>query len=238
MGLDKMWGEPKLSSGRDCEQTRSGLKCEGHSLLNRWEMPAQLCPGRKPPSTPTERSGGGCSLQIVGFCYSQESPSSTLVEHPCYPKDYKETISLSSFRTSPCTNQSDPRLPLDDRNVTLEGRSNASGCLVAVKKLFNFSACGQSQDCSFDGIYQPPVSGQFFVRQTPSSSPQLCVSPRCCSVPLSPVLLSPPCSRVGACKQAFLLGGRRASLTVTHWYFYLLPFRPFLLFTTTSSFST
>ncbi|POI31231.1 hypothetical protein CIB84_005017 [Bambusicola thoracicus] len=91
-----------------------------------------------------------------------ESSSSTLVEHPCYPKDYKETISLSSFRTSPCTNQSDPRLPLDDRNVTLEGRSNASGCLVAVKKLFNFSACGQSQDCSFDGIYQPPVSGQFF----------------------------------------------------------------------------
>uniref|UniRef100_A0A8C3LK79 Ectonucleoside triphosphate diphosphohydrolase 8 n=1 Tax=Chrysolophus pictus TaxID=9089 RepID=A0A8C3LK79_CHRPC len=91
-----------------------------------------------------------------------ESPSSTLVEHPCYPKDYRETISLSSFRTSPCTNQSDPHLPLDDRNVTLEGRSNASGCLVAVKKLFNFSACGQSQDCSFDGIYQPPVSGQFF----------------------------------------------------------------------------
>uniref|UniRef100_G1MRZ2 Ectonucleoside triphosphate diphosphohydrolase 8 n=1 Tax=Meleagris gallopavo TaxID=9103 RepID=G1MRZ2_MELGA len=91
-----------------------------------------------------------------------ESPSSTLVEHPCYPKDYKETISLSSFRTSPCTNQSDPHLPLDDRNVTLEGRSNASGCLVAVRKLFNFSACGQSQDCSFDGIYQPPISGQFF----------------------------------------------------------------------------
>ncbi|OXB80636.1 UNVERIFIED_CONTAM: hypothetical protein H355_005565 [Colinus virginianus] len=91
-----------------------------------------------------------------------ESSFSTIVEHPCYPKDYKETISLSSFRTSPCTNQSDPHLPLDDRNVTLEGRSNASGCLVAVKKLFNFSACGQSQDCSFDGIYQPPVSGQFF----------------------------------------------------------------------------
>ncbi|XP_072208818.1 ectonucleoside triphosphate diphosphohydrolase 8-like [Excalfactoria chinensis] len=91
-----------------------------------------------------------------------ESSPSTLVEHPCYPKDYKETISLSSFRTSPCTNQSDPRLPLDDRNVTLEGRSNTSGCLVAIKKLFNFSACGQSQDCSFNGIYQPPVSGQFF----------------------------------------------------------------------------
>ncbi|KFW11218.1 Ectonucleoside triphosphate diphosphohydrolase 8, partial [Eurypyga helias] len=46
-------------------------------------------------------------------------------------------------------------------NVTLEGRGNASGCLAAIKKLFNFSACGQSQDCTFDGIYQPPVRGQF-----------------------------------------------------------------------------
>ncbi|NWH47367.1 ENTP8 diphosphohydrolase, partial [Fregata magnificens] len=46
-------------------------------------------------------------------------------------------------------------------NVTLEGRGNASACLAAVKKLFNFSACGQRQDCTFDGVYQPPVSGQF-----------------------------------------------------------------------------
>ncbi|NXS43116.1 ENTP8 diphosphohydrolase, partial [Balaeniceps rex] len=83
------------------------------------------------------------------------------VNHPCYPKDYNETISLSSFRTSPCTNQSDPRLTLGDRNVTLEGRGDASGCLAAIKKLFNFSACSQSQNCTFDGVYQPPVSGQF-----------------------------------------------------------------------------
>ncbi|XP_061335572.1 ectonucleoside triphosphate diphosphohydrolase 8-like isoform X1 [Pezoporus flaviventris] len=90
-----------------------------------------------------------------------ESSPSARVHHPCYPTDYNETVSLSSFRTSPCTNQSDPRLGPGDRNVTLEGRGDASGCLAAVKKLFNFSACGQSQDCSFDGIYQPPVRGQF-----------------------------------------------------------------------------
>uniref|UniRef100_A0A8C0FQN0 Ectonucleoside triphosphate diphosphohydrolase 8 n=1 Tax=Bubo bubo TaxID=30461 RepID=A0A8C0FQN0_BUBBB len=98
-----------------------------------------------------------------------ESSSSTRVDHPCYPKDYNETVSLSSFRTSPCTNQSDPRLILGDRNVTLEGRGNASGCLAAIKKLFNFSSCGQRQDCTFDGVYQPPVRGQFIVRQIPSS---------------------------------------------------------------------
>ncbi|KFO87570.1 Ectonucleoside triphosphate diphosphohydrolase 8, partial [Buceros rhinoceros silvestris] len=85
------------------------------------------------------------------------------VVHPCYPRDYNETVSLSSFRTSPCTNRSDPRLTLSDRSVTLEGRGNASGCLAAVRKLklFNFSACGQSQDCTFDGVYQPPVRGRF-----------------------------------------------------------------------------
>uniref|UniRef100_A0A672UAB1 Ectonucleoside triphosphate diphosphohydrolase 8 n=1 Tax=Strigops habroptila TaxID=2489341 RepID=A0A672UAB1_STRHB len=89
------------------------------------------------------------------------SAPSTRVHHPCYPKDYNETVSLSSFRTSPCTNQSDLRLGPGDRNVTLEGRGDANGCLAAIKKLFNFSACGESQDCTFDGIYQPPVRGQF-----------------------------------------------------------------------------
>ncbi|KAM7033965.1 ectonucleoside triphosphate diphosphohydrolase 8-like [Acridotheres tristis] len=90
-----------------------------------------------------------------------ESSSSTRVQHPCYPKGYTETVSLSSFRASPCTGGSDPRLALGDSTVTLEGRGNASACLAALRKLFNFSACGQSQHCSFDGVYQPPLRGQF-----------------------------------------------------------------------------
>ncbi|NWS08431.1 ENTP8 diphosphohydrolase, partial [Motacilla alba] len=85
----------------------------------------------------------------------------TRVYHPCYPKGYKETMLLSSFRTSPCTDGRDLRLPLGDSTVTLEGRGNASSCLAALRRLFNFSACGQSQDCAFDGIYQPPLRGQF-----------------------------------------------------------------------------
>ncbi|NWT13944.1 ENTP8 diphosphohydrolase, partial [Vireo altiloquus] len=88
------------------------------------------------------------------------SPPSPRVQHPCYPKGYNETLSLSSFRASPCTN-GDPRLPLGNTSVTLEGRGNASGCLAALRKLFNFSACGQSQDCTFDGVHQPPLRGQF-----------------------------------------------------------------------------
>ncbi|NWH83897.1 ENTP8 diphosphohydrolase, partial [Aegithalos caudatus] len=45
--------------------------------------------------------------------------------------------------------------------VTLEGSGDASGCRAALRRLFNFSACGQSQDCTFDGVYQPPLRGQF-----------------------------------------------------------------------------
>ncbi|NXV01759.1 ENTP8 diphosphohydrolase, partial [Cettia cetti] len=107
------------------------------------------------------------------LCYGQDemlkrlvkelivSSPSTRVHHPCYPKGYNETVSLSSFHASPCTDGSDPRLPLGDSIITLEGRGNASGCLTALRKLFNFSACGQSQDCTFDGVYQPPLRGQF-----------------------------------------------------------------------------
>ncbi|XP_071622184.1 ectonucleoside triphosphate diphosphohydrolase 8-like [Heliangelus exortis] len=90
-----------------------------------------------------------------------EAAFSSRVEHPCYPKDFKETISLSSFSTSPCTNQSDPGLAFGDRDVTLEGSGNASACLAALRKLFNFSACEQIQDCTFDGVTQPPLTGQF-----------------------------------------------------------------------------
>uniref|UniRef100_A0A8U7N2Q9 Uncharacterized protein n=1 Tax=Corvus moneduloides TaxID=1196302 RepID=A0A8U7N2Q9_CORMO len=114
-----------------------------------------------------------------------ESFPSTRVHHPCYPKGYNETVSLSSFHASPCTEGSHPRLPLGDSSVTLEGRGNASGCLAALRKLFNFSACGQSQDCTFDGVYQPPLRGQFIVRQTrpPTSSEG---RPRGWGVPAAP----------------------------------------------------
>ncbi|NWX67017.1 ENTP8 diphosphohydrolase, partial [Promerops cafer] len=107
------------------------------------------------------------------LCYGQDemlkrlakelfvSSPSTRVHHPCYPKGYNETVSLSSFRASPCAGGSDPRLPLGDSSVTLEGRGDASGCLAALRRLFNFSACGQSPDCTFDGVYQPPLRGQF-----------------------------------------------------------------------------
>ncbi|XP_010219054.1 PREDICTED: ectonucleoside triphosphate diphosphohydrolase 8-like, partial [Tinamus guttatus] len=92
----------------------------------------------------------------------EESPSRTQVGHPCYPKDYRETIWLSSLYSTPCIMQNDFHAAIADRRVTLEGKGNAKRCRAVIRKLLNVSTCGQSQDCNFNGVYQPPVSGHFF----------------------------------------------------------------------------
>ncbi|NXA57513.1 ENTP8 diphosphohydrolase, partial [Nothocercus julius] len=86
----------------------------------------------------------------------------TQVGHPCYPKDYRESIWLSSLHTTPCIMQNDLHAALADRRVTLEGKGNAKRCRAVIRKMLNFSTCGQSQDSTFNGVYQPPISGQFF----------------------------------------------------------------------------
>uniref|UniRef100_A0A803VZ38 Ectonucleoside triphosphate diphosphohydrolase 8 n=1 Tax=Ficedula albicollis TaxID=59894 RepID=A0A803VZ38_FICAL len=89
----------------------------------------------------------------------EESSSSPRVQHPCYPRGYSERLSPSWLRGSPCTAGGRPALGRS--SVTLEGSGNASACLAALRKLFNFSACGQSRDCGLDGVQQPPLRGRF-----------------------------------------------------------------------------
>lgn len=128
----------------------------------------------------TQPAGSGGAA--AAFCYPQESSPSTRVHHPCYPRGYNETVSPSSFRGSPCTDGSD----LGDSIVTLEGRGNASACLAALRELFNFSACGQSQDCTFDGVHQPPLRGRFIVRQIRPRTPSAGRPPGGWDVPAAP----------------------------------------------------
>ncbi|NWX93971.1 ENTP8 diphosphohydrolase, partial [Nothoprocta pentlandii] len=92
----------------------------------------------------------------------EKSHPRTQVGHPCYPRNYKETIWLSSLHTTTCIRQNDLQTPLADRRVTLEGKGNVKRCRVIMQKLLNISTCSQSQDCIFDGAYEPAVSRQFF----------------------------------------------------------------------------
>ncbi|KAM4697173.1 ectonucleoside triphosphate diphosphohydrolase 8-like [Rhinophrynus dorsalis] len=78
---------------------------------------------------------------------------------PCYPKGYEENITVQSLYNSPCTAAA--AQPSSQSQVTLQGTGNFTQCLPLIKSIFNFTACGSQAACSFDGVYQPPVTGSF-----------------------------------------------------------------------------
>uniref|UniRef100_A0A8C3HC48 Ectonucleoside triphosphate diphosphohydrolase 8 n=1 Tax=Chrysemys picta bellii TaxID=8478 RepID=A0A8C3HC48_CHRPI len=102
------------------------------------------------------------------LCYGQnqalkQSPSSWgSINHPCYPEGYQETTTAASIHSMPCTASHAQTPSQASWNATLVGTGNASECRMAIKQIFNFTACGQKESCTFDGIYQPPVNGEFF----------------------------------------------------------------------------
>ncbi|XP_040011233.1 ectonucleoside triphosphate diphosphohydrolase 2-like [Xiphias gladius] len=83
------------------------------------------------------------------------------VSHPCYPQQFKISIKLGEdVFDSPCTKnyrptQFDPHMP-----VTVVGTGDYQNCLGNVKKMFSFDNCSYSK-CSFDGVFQPSVRGNF-----------------------------------------------------------------------------
>ncbi|KAM9082402.1 ectonucleoside triphosphate diphosphohydrolase 8 isoform 3-T3 [Megaptera novaeangliae] len=95
----------------------------------------------------------------------QSSPG-LLVRHPCYHSGYRGTLALAALYGSPCIQAAAPRDL--GQNLTVEGTGNPGACVAAIRGLFNFSSCDGRGDCAFDGVYQPPVRGQFYVE---ASSP-------------------------------------------------------------------
>ncbi|XP_063172079.1 ectonucleoside triphosphate diphosphohydrolase 8 [Candoia aspera] len=85
--------------------------------------------------------------------------TSTEVDHPCYPKGYKETVQTESIYGNPCVKPPSSTAP--SGNVTLLGQSNATLCQEVFKNIFNFSSCRDPSFCGFEGIYQPKVNGKF-----------------------------------------------------------------------------
>ncbi|KAM9641187.1 ectonucleoside triphosphate diphosphohydrolase 8 [Trichechus inunguis] len=89
-----------------------------------------------------------------------QGSSSGLVRHPCYHSGYQATLPLAPLFESPCVGTSAPAGTA--QNLTIEGAGNPGACVSAIRELFNFSSCEGRADCAFDGVYQPPVRGQFY----------------------------------------------------------------------------
>uniref|UniRef100_A0A8C8Y4R8 Ectonucleoside triphosphate diphosphohydrolase 8 n=1 Tax=Panthera leo TaxID=9689 RepID=A0A8C8Y4R8_PANLE len=95
-----------------------------------------------------------------------QSSSGPLVRHPCYHSGYWATLSPAALYESPCVHTAAP--PELAGNLTVEGTGNPGACISAIRGLFNFSSCQGRGHCAFNGVYQPPVRGQFYVE---ASSP-------------------------------------------------------------------
>ncbi|XP_077707716.1 ectonucleoside triphosphate diphosphohydrolase 8 isoform X2 [Canis aureus] len=89
----------------------------------------------------------------------QASPG-PLVCHPCYHRGYRAMLSLATLYESPCVHTPPPQHGAG--NLTVEGTGSPTACVSAIQGLFNFSSCEGRGHCTFDGVYQPPVQGQFY----------------------------------------------------------------------------
>ncbi|NXO49529.1 ENTP8 diphosphohydrolase, partial [Aramus guarauna] len=99
------------------------------------------------------------ALKMLMAALHQGSPSPQQISHPCYPKGYQETVNTADLYNSPCVRA--PSTPSPAQNITVMGTGDPAACSTAVQKLFNFT-CGANRTCGFNGVYQPPVRGQFF----------------------------------------------------------------------------
>ncbi|XP_074911203.1 ectonucleoside triphosphate diphosphohydrolase 8-like isoform X3 [Buteo buteo] len=103
--------------------------------------------------------GQNQALKMLMASLHQGSPSPQQISHPCYPKGYRENITTADLYNSPCVRA--PSTPSPAQVLTVMGTGDAAACTTAIQKLFNFS-CGANRTCGFNGVYQPPVRGQFF----------------------------------------------------------------------------
>lgn len=117
---------------------------------------------------PTEEEGVQWDRSAQGLGLAQDclpvllqSSPTPLVRHPCYHSGYWATLSPAALYESPCVHATPP--PDLDQNLTVEGTGNPGACVSAIRGLFNFSSCQGRGHCAFDGVYQPPVQGRFYV---------------------------------------------------------------------------
>ncbi|XP_019957902.2 ectonucleoside triphosphate diphosphohydrolase 2-like [Paralichthys olivaceus] len=83
------------------------------------------------------------------------------ISHPCYPRQFKMSIKLGrDVFDSPCTKSYKPTHFDPEMSVTVEGTGDYQNCQATMQKMFSFDNCSYSK-CSFDGVFQPSVRGNF-----------------------------------------------------------------------------
>lgn len=102
-------------------------------------------------------------MLIFVFPFQTQGVSNQVI-NPCYPPKFNISINLGKdVFDSVCTKKYKPANWDAKRNVTVVGSGNYQQCVNNVTEIFTFSNCSYSM-CSFDGVFQPRVTGSFMVR--------------------------------------------------------------------------
>ncbi|XP_012670444.2 ectonucleoside triphosphate diphosphohydrolase 8 [Clupea harengus] len=135
------------------------------------------------PKDPVKQPDSEAALQLYGhrygvythsyLCFGKDqamkqlqaylvemSGSSAIVMHPCYHTGFNLTLTLGDLYDSPCVSKPGNIDP--EKSVTFSGTSDPDQCLNLIRFVVNITECPHSPDCGFNGVYQPPVHGEFF----------------------------------------------------------------------------
>ncbi|XP_026150151.1 ectonucleoside triphosphate diphosphohydrolase 3 [Mastacembelus armatus] len=88
----------------------------------------------------------------------QESSDPSYIINPCYPEGFNITMNASSIYDTECTKKHRNYNP--GQQLFMVGAGDSEKCRSIVQSIFDFKTCSASQ-CSFNGVEQPPVSGDF-----------------------------------------------------------------------------
>ncbi|XP_062254448.1 ectonucleoside triphosphate diphosphohydrolase 3 [Platichthys flesus] len=88
----------------------------------------------------------------------QESRDPAYIRNPCYPEGFNITVKASSIYETQCIEK--PANYNPDQDLFMVGAPNSDKCGSLVKSIFDFKTCS-SANCSFNGVEQPPVTGEF-----------------------------------------------------------------------------
>lgn len=99
------------------------------------------------------------SHMMTSSDFSIQGTNGTLSD-PCFHPGYTTVMNVSDLYEGPCTKRFEMTLPF--QQFQIQGTGNFQRCQESILQLFNTSYCPYSR-CSFNGIFLPPLQGDFGV---------------------------------------------------------------------------
>ncbi|XP_016088227.1 ectonucleoside triphosphate diphosphohydrolase 3-like [Sinocyclocheilus grahami] len=133
--------------GKNGDQDEKTLK----SLKDCIEKITEVIPSHRHNSTPVFL-GATAGMRLLHWAS---------LKHPCYPSGYNISMLAEEVFGSECTKNDLPTKYSPKRYITFFGQSNPEHCKFLLRSIFDLTSCQGTENCSFDGVYQPPLSGDF-----------------------------------------------------------------------------